>query len=70
MSTGFPSINDLIKKSAPTKKKVPADLNSAQFKFTHKMEEIKIKELETKTEAQASTLHVPYIDLAAFPISS
>ncbi len=71
MSTGFPSINDLIKKPAPaTKKGAPSDLNSAQFKFTHKMDEIKVKELEDKAEAQAKVLNIPYIDLVAFPITA
>ncbi len=71
MPSGFPSINDLIKKPAPTKSKsVPADLNSAQFKFSHKMDEIKIKELEDKAEAQAKVVNIPYIDLNAFPVTA
>lgn len=75
MPTGFPSINDLVKKPTPSIKKgspkaVPSDLNSAQFKFTHKMDEIKIKELEDKAEAQAKVSNISYIDLSAFPITS
>ena len=70
MANGFPSINDLIKKPTVSKKGVPTDLNSAQFKFTHKMDEIKVKELEVKTEEQAKAANLPYIDLDSFPVSS
>lgn len=71
MVNGFPSINDLIKKpTAPSKKGTPADLNSTQFKFSSKMDEIKVKELEEKTEQQAAALRIPYIDLTSFPIST
>lgn len=70
MSDGFPSINDLIKKSAPAKKSTASDLDSAQVKFTKKMDEIKIKELEDQTAQRAISLGLQYVDLTAFPISA
>ena len=65
----MPSIEDLIgKKKTDGGKPAPGD-DSAQDKFAKKMEEIKIKEKEKETAAQAAGLGVPYISLFGFPIA-
>ncbi len=68
----FPSINDIIAKkpTKPAKGIVPTDLRSAQSKFSHKMEEIAVKEQEALTASRAQQAGLPYIDLASFPVST
>lgn len=45
-------------------------MDSTQVKFTKKMDEIKIKELEEQTMQRAASLGMQYIDLTSFPISA
>lgn len=69
----FPSISDIIgqgQKPGQAGKAPPVDPQTTQAKFSHKMEEISLKERETQVEAEAKTLGVPYIDLITFPVSS
>ncbi len=47
----------------------PLNAEEAQEKFTEKMQEIRLKEKEEATEAQAQNLGLPYINLKGFPIS-
>lgn len=73
----FPSISDIVHKPAQgatsggsthlPKKKGGA---SAEEVFSHKMEQICIKEKEALTVEQAAAVSLPYIDLSAFPVSS
>ncbi len=80
----FPSISNLLTPQAPAPKDAnparaqrpaakpaaPIDLDSSQAKFTHKMEEISLKEKEGQVKAAAGTQGVPYLDLAGFPVSA
>ncbi len=59
--SGFDSISSLLKKSD--------DQDSAAYKLAAKQEEIKNKEIERKTQAQAQSLGLPYVNLFGFPIS-
>jgi len=81
MASDFPSISDLTKKgsagASPGKKASKktsaaplADHDSAQEKFTEKMQEIGLKEKEEQVAAQAAQVGMPYLDLTAFPVSS
>lgn len=45
------------------------DENSVQGKFAAKQAEIKLKEIETQTEKNASNLGLSYVNLFSFPIS-
>lgn len=60
--SGFDSISSLLKQDH--------DDESAQAKLLSKQEEIKNKEIEKRTQANAQSLGLSYIDLAGFPISS
>ncbi len=73
--SGFPSINDIIKKNPAASSGAgspPFSKNqkSVEERFKHRMEEIDVKEREQATEADAATQGLPYIDLAAFPVST
>jgi type IV pilus assembly protein PilB len=61
-SSNFPSINDILK---PKKGKV----ESKQEVFSHKMEEISVKEHEGIAAVAAQQQKLSYIDLSAFPVS-
>ena len=60
--SGFDSISSLLKQDH--------DDESAQAKLLSKQEEIKNKEIEKRTQANAQSLGLSYIDLVGFPISS
>lgn len=60
------SIEDLLGKAKKTTK--PSE-ESAQEKFSLKMDEIRLKNLEKLTRQSANGLGVEYIDLKGFPIS-
>ncbi len=46
-----------------------SDDDTPQGKFAQKQQEIKIKEIEKQTEADANSLGLPYINLFGFPVS-
>jgi len=64
--TDFPSISDLLKKSGAA----PSGTPSTQEKFDAKIREMDIKSKEEQAASRAATLNLPYISLAAFPISA
>lgn len=69
---GQKGIADLIKESkakAKTVKPVITESNVAE-KFSAKMDEIKVKELEDVAQQQAANLGFPYINLVGVPITS
>ncbi len=68
----FPSISDLVGKKQTTQPTaVPTNsVNSAQAKFSQKMQQITTHDKEGLAEARAAQLGLAYIDLAAFPVSS
>ncbi len=70
----LPSINDLLgKSSAPSAKSAPpqpADLDSAESKFSEKMKTIQLKERENLAANTAAAYGIPYIDLKVFPVSA
>jgi len=61
---------DLIKESKAKSQAPEIAETKVKEKFTEKMEEIKIKELENVSQAQAQRLGYPYINLIGFPINS
>src|SRR5687767_7646422 len=61
------SIEDLIGKKKPPS--AGSGDESPQEKFSAKMEEIRLKNLEQLAMKKARALGVDYVDLAAFPIS-
>lgn len=65
MSSGFPSINEILP-SAPKKK---SGAPAPQAAFKQKMEEIGVKEKEQLTAEKAAQLGLPYIDLSSFPVT-
>ncbi|MEI7741970.1 MAG: GspE/PulE family protein [bacterium] len=83
-TTGFPSIEDILKKSipkdgstsaapaAPVGKKKPltaAERDAPEIKFAEKMAEIRLKELEEGAEVNARRQGLSYINLKGFPIN-
>lgn len=85
MSSDFPSISNLIKKTPPTKggasgapakkdapfaPEEPANWETTVGKFEEKMTQIGVKEKEQVAMANAAQSGLPYIDLASFPVSS
>jgi len=78
MSSNFPSIDDLVPKSAINDNSsennsktdsLNLDINSPQAKFSHKMKEIAVKEKEVTIAEDAAKKGIPYIDLSIFPVS-
>ncbi len=65
MSDDIQSIDDLLKASDDS----GLGDDSAQSKLAKKQKEIRIKEMERATEAQAQSMGVPYVNLFGFPIS-
>lgn len=71
MSNGFGSISDLLNKQNGQQKrpKISAGAKDVEEKFDNKMDDIKKKELETLAESYASSIGLPHINLASFPVS-
>ena len=53
-----------------TNPKSAEDQDSVQGKFAKKQVEIKLKEIEKRTERQAAAIGLPYVNLFGFPISA
>lgn len=81
-TTGFPSIEDILRKPIPKPGQVSSssgssasddggtlDPNSVSGKFQQKMIEIHLKELEAETQRRARQNGVQYISLKGFPIN-
>ncbi len=79
--SNFQSINDLIPSggkpldnarggAVAVKKGQATPTQSVSQAFSHKMEEITLKEKEALVAAQAQKFGIPHIDLSAFPVSA
>jgi type IV pilus assembly protein PilB len=66
---GFPSIEDILKKPIPKAGGSLKDRETVEGKFTEKMAEIRLKEMEATVEMNARRTGQTYINLKGFPIN-
>lgn len=67
----LPSIADLLKKTLSASNKAPSApaAPAPTSQLEEKMHEVRLREKEDETQAQARSLGVPYVNLKGFPIS-